>query len=286
MKIMNYMNLNQHSAQLSFRMDRTQSFTNIYHAHQGMELLYVHQGHGQVIVNQQISQLGPGSLVFFRPYQLHRLQMELGPEDSYVRSLFVFEPSELERYIAPFPSLRSFFHRLLSDPLEQQVITGLPQPSIERLFEDWNERMAMVSPKHEIEEKMLFLISFLQFLKFHRGAGKQEEPLEVRKASVAERVMQWVEEHYMEEFHLKKLAEEVHLTPNHVSAVFSRSVGTSISEYLTARRIRQACLLLRTSDLSVQEVGQAVGLSNAAYFCSLFRKNVGVTPYRYKRAND
>lgn len=87
----------------------------------------------------------------------------------------------------------------------------------------------------------------------------------------------------MEEFQLDVLAHAVHLSPNHVSAAFRQSVGTSITEYLTARRIRQACWLLRTSDVSVQEVGQSIGLSNFPYFCQLFKKHVGLTPYKFKR---
>ncbi len=90
----------------------------------------------------------------------------------------------------------------------------------------------------------------------------------------------------MEAFDLKRVAAAVHLTPNHVSAVFRRTVGSSITEYLTARRIRQACVLLRTTALSVQEVCRAFGLSNCAYFCGLFKKHVGLTPYCYKRHFD
>jgi AraC family transcriptional regulator of arabinose operon len=115
MKIMNYMNLNQYPVQLSFVKDRTHEFVDIYHAHQGMELLYVHQGYGRVIVNQQIIELASGSLMCFRPFQLHRIQMDIKPDAPYVRSLFVFEPSVLDGYLGPFAALQSYFHRLWKD---------------------------------------------------------------------------------------------------------------------------------------------------------------------------
>ncbi|WP_199616365.1 AraC family transcriptional regulator [Paenibacillus alkalitolerans] len=287
MKILNYLNLYRHPVYLSFMRDRTRDFVDIYHAHQGMELLYVHEGQGQVIVNQQIFELTPGSLFYFRPFQLHRINMKLVPDSRYIRTLFVFEPSVLERYVAPFASLRTFFHRICQEPLDQpQVLFGLPQQKIHRLLEDYQERMEETSEEHRLEEQMLFLIAFLHLLKAHEGPRQRKHPPQVRKSSVAERVMKWVENHYMEEFALKQIADEVHLTPNYVSAVFRQEVGTSITEYLTARRIRQACWLLKTSDLPVQEIGRMVGLTNNSYFCNLFKKQVGLSPYRYRRSND
>ncbi|RKN84088.1 AraC family transcriptional regulator [Paenibacillus ginsengarvi] len=284
MKIMNYLNLNHHPVHLSFVKDRTLEFNEIYHAHQGIELLYVHEGSGQVIVNQRIFELSPGSLVYFRPFQLHRVQMKLESQSPYVRSLFVFEPSELGRYLAPFHSLRTFFQRLWQVPLESQLFVGLPRLTLDNLFEEHRERMLKMPDDLLLEEQMLFLIALLQILKAHEEPGPQTTPPPIRKSSVSERVMKWVEEHYAEPFELERVASDIHLTPTHISAVFRQTVGTSITEYLTARRIREACWLLKTTDRSVQEIGQAIGLTNFSYFCNLFKKHVGLSPYKYKHA--
>lgn len=289
MRIMNYLNLNQHPVQLSFAKDRTDEFVEIYHAHQGMELLYVHEGYGSVIVNQQIFELAPGSLICFRPFQLHRIQIKLPPGGRYIRSLMVFEPTELERYLAPFTTLQSFFHQLWKDPLAEQVIQDLPQERMLQLLEEYRHRIGQAVPERMLEEEMLFLVALLHFVFTQvetRNAKGLQPALHAagkQTSTVAEKVMEWIEEHYMEEFQLDALAKTVHLSPNHLSATFKHLVGTSITEYLTARRIRQACWLLRTSDSTVQEVGQAIGLSNFPYFCQLFKKHVGLTPYRFKR---
>lgn len=287
MRILNYMNLYSHPVQLSFLKDRTDEFVDVYHAHQGMELLYVHEGNSQVIVNQQIVKLAPGCLFFFRPFQLHRIQLKLAPESRYIRSLFVFEPSKLDEYLAPFASLRSFFHRLWKEPLEQaQVFEGLPQETFRSMFESCRERMANTQPELQLEEEMLFLVSLLHQLKPFEAPKQRKDPLQIRSSSIAERVMSWVEQHYKDEFDLKRLADDIHLTPNHVSAAFRLKAGTSITEYLTARRIRQACWLLKMSDLSIQEVGQAIGLTNSSYFCNLFKKHVGLSPNRYRHSES
>jgi len=284
MKIMNYMNLNQYPVQLSFSRNRTDEFTDIFHAHQGMELLYVHEGHGSVVVNQQIIEQSPGCLVFFRPFQLHRIQMNIGPGSPYIRSLFVFEPSVLDGFLAPFASLQSFFRQMWKGPATPQIFTGLPQESVERLLREHRQRMSAAAPEELLEEQMLFLVALLQLLKSCGGPIPHTVSPAKAKSAAAELVMEWIEEHYMEHFQLERLAKAVHLSPNHVSAVFRQTVGATITEYLTARRIRQACWLLKTSDMTVQEIGLSVGLSNFSYFCQLFKKHVGVSPYRFKKS--
>ncbi|TVY08700.1 AraC family transcriptional regulator [Paenibacillus cremeus] len=284
---MNYMNLNQHPVQLSFYKDRTHEFVEVFHAHQGMELLYVHEGSGTAIVEQQIFDLMPGTLIYFKPFQLHRIRINVGPEQPYIRTLFVFEPAVLDEALAPFPSLRTFFQTLWKDPLAPQILHSPAPDQTDALLRSYLPRLTQTQtqPSLLLEEQLLFLTAYLHHWK-HIGfadAGSKR-PAAARKASsTAEKVMEWIEVHYMEPFELDRLAHEVHLSPNHVSAVFRQSVGSSITDYLTARRIRQACWLLKTTDLSVQEIGLAVGLGNFSYFCQLFKKHVGITPNRFKQ---
>lgn len=288
MKILNYMNLNQHPVQCSFMVDRTRQFVEIYHAHQGMELLYVHEGAIRIIVNQQIYDVKPGNLVFFRPFQLHRIIMKTEAGASYVRSLFVFEPAVLEGFLAPFPALQHFLQRLWTAPWQHQVFQQLPQEDTLRRLADYRDRISRASPSLLLEEQMLCLIGLLRHLR------DWEEPLPLplqltatlqpQGSLVAEQVMNWLEEHYMEPFQLGQLAQAIHLSPNHISAAFRQAVGTTITEYLTACRIRQACLLLKAGNASVEEIGRAVGLQNSSYFCQLFKKHVGLSPYRFRRS--
>lgn len=286
MKLMNYMNLNIHPVQLSFRRDRTHEFAEVYHAHQGMELLFVHSGGGTIIVEQQILALAPGSLYCFKPFQLHRIRLQLAPGEPYIRSLFVFEPAVLSAALAPFASLRGFFDRLWKDPLAPPSLAPMPGEAMELLLRLHEPRLKTAAGERLLEEQLLFLTAFLHGCRAAAEASADpgvRPPSPLREPSaVAERAMAWIETHYMEPFRLEALARDVHLSPNHVSATFRRAVGSSLTEYLTARRVRQACWLLQTTDLGVQQIGQSVGLDNFSYFCQMFKKHVGVTPHRFR----
>ncbi|MNC23701.1 Bifunctional transcriptional activator/DNA repair enzyme AdaA [compost metagenome] len=284
MKILNYLNLNQHPVQCSFRVDRTRQFSEIYHAHQGMELLFVHEGSIRVVVNRQIFDLTAGNLVVFRPFQLHRVIMRTEPGGAYIRTLLVFEPGELGERLEAFPALRQFLHRLWKEPLQQQVFQSLPLERTVDKLEEYRERMEHAEPAELLEEQMLCLADMLGHLKRHEEPDMLNRLPPPQGSQVAEQVMEWLEAHYAEPFQLELLAQAVHLTPNHVSAAFRQAVGSTITDYLTAVRIRQACLLLRTGDKSVEEIGRGVGLQNTSYFCQMFRKHVGLSPHRFRRS--
>lgn len=81
---------------------------------------------------------------------------------------------------------------------------------------------------------------------------------------------------------LNRVAKEVNISPNYLSAVFSQEMGTTFVEYLTAKRMEKARELLRSSDLRSGEIATAVGYKDSHYFSFLFKKTQGCTPRDYR----
>jgi hypothetical protein len=50
------------------------------------------------------------------------------------------------------------------------------------------------------------------------------------------------------------MADDIHLSKSYASRIFQQETGSSITDYVTARRLKQAYLLLETTTLSVEEV--------------------------------
>ena len=95
--------------------------------------------------------------------------------------------------------------------------------------------------------------------------------------------VRYIDEHYRcEDISLNRVAKEVDLSPNYLSAVFSQEMGTTFVEYLTAKRMEKARELLRHSDLRSGEIAAAVGYKDSHYFSFLFKKTQGCTPRDYR----
>jgi len=97
------------------------------------------------------------------------------------------------------------------------------------------------------------------------------------------RVTDYVEEHLADNVLLSQLAEVARLSPFHFSRAFKQSFGLPPLRYVTGRRIERAKSLL-AGDISVTQVGLAVGFGETSSFTTAFRRHTGVTPTAFRRS--
>lgn len=64
---------------------------------------------------------------------------------------------------------------------------------------------------------------------------------------------------------------------------FNERAGVTVMDFLTQIRMTIACDLLRRTQRSAAEIGEAVGYQSEAAFGKAFQQSVGVTPGRYRR---
>ncbi|BBY64343.1 helix-turn-helix transcriptional regulator [Mycolicibacterium helvum] len=81
---------------------------------------------------------------------------------------------------------------------------------------------------------------------------------------------------------LRDVARELGLTPGHLTTVVRRRTGRTVGEWIVERRMGQARILLRDTDLSITEVSRRVGIADAGYFGRVFLRNHGVSPRQWR----
>ena len=69
-----------------------------------------------------------------------------------------------------------------------------------------------------------------------------------------------------------------------VSRLFKEATGMGFKDYITSRRLKHACHLLKTTSLSVNAIATECGFERIAYFSTIFKNEYGVAPSVY-RAN-
>lgn len=82
--------------------------------------------------------------------------------------------------------------------------------------------------------------------------------------------MWWIEKHLDYEIRLGKMTADVHLSKSYASRIFHQETGSSITDYVTARRLKQDYLLLQTTTLWVEEIGRRAGFPNGCISSSYF----------------
>ena len=64
-----------------------------------------------------------------------------------------------------------------------------------------------------------------------------------------------------------------------------RTLGKSAKEYIMDVVFEEACLRLRFTDTSVEEVSETLGFETSTYFIRSFGKRYGVTPLQYRKSS-
>ncbi|MDF2925585.1 MAG: AraC family transcriptional regulator [Paenibacillaceae bacterium] len=268
-----------------YRSETVNSAFHKFHSHQGLQFLYIHEGFGTIIIDGHIYQAQPGMLLVFQPYQLHRISMNSRSNGRYIRTVFSCEPGNYDDQLKPLGSLHEFFRFLWKGKLPVQAVAGLSEDDpVVRLFQYLHLQLEKTGEREGVTETTVFLINLLHQLRFRSPFADQlpkgEHPQ--RELHHVENIMQWVEVHYRQPFDLDLLAAELHLSPTYLSRLFRSRTGSSITEYMTAYRIHKACFLLRGSDYSVERITEEVGYGNTSYFCQLFKRQVGISPYQFR----
>jgi transcriptional regulator GlxA family with amidase domain len=93
----------------------------------------------------------------------------------------------------------------------------------------------------------------------------------------------WLQNHYQDLLRVDDLADRFGMSVRSLNRRFRAAAGRTPLQYLQRIRIDQAKALLKQSNLTITEVGYAVGYQDPSYFAGLFKKQCGITPVEYRQ---
>ena len=96
------------------------------------------------------------------------------------------------------------------------------------------------------------------------------------------RAQEWLHENFHRTFPLESPARRVGMSLRNFVRRFKEATGDSPLMYLQKLRIAAARRLLENNHRSVQEISDAVGYQDVAFFRQLFQRHTGVSPSGYR----
>lgn len=95
----------------------------------------------------------------------------------------------------------------------------------------------------------------------------------------------YINANYSRDIRLTDIANGSHVSKEHLSRLFKKETGQTITEYIAIARVNKAAEMLKSTNLSVAEISEFVGYSDNNYFVKVFKKYYKMTPSDYKRNN-
>ncbi|NDO79873.1 AraC family transcriptional regulator [Citrobacter sp. NCU1] len=259
--------------------DTTVSFSRLFantvryhHWHQCLEILYVEEGFGVVIVDNRHYTMRPGRLFFFPPFTLHKVMVDEQAVAIYRRTIIHLDHHAILKTLRDFPQAQQRLQKLSRRGGEAWVVdVAHSHPHVVHLFNCYQ-------PPLNSENIASLLIGLFAML------PGDDDGAPGNRHGIASLVMFWLDENYQHKFTLDALAQELGKSRSYVSRKFHAEMGEKIHDYLNTLRLRKACERLLHSEDSVREIAARVGFSDVTYFISAFKKGIGETPLQYRKA--
>jgi len=82
---------------------------------------------------------------------------------------------------------------------------------------------------------------------------------------------------------LEKVANNVNLSPSHLSFLFKKKTGFSIIEYFNHLKIQKVCQYLLFTNMRIREIALEIGFLDPYYLSRVFTKIIGMSPNQYRK---
>ena len=101
-------------------------------------------------------------------------------------------------------------------------------------------------------------------------------------APIILKVLDYLHNHYKEDFSLNDLCERFHVSKSYLSSSFARATNTTIFQYKLSLQLEEAKRLCRETRFSYDKIAEMTGFSSGNYFRLIFKKHEGQTPNQHR----
>ncbi|WP_026999139.1 helix-turn-helix transcriptional regulator [Eisenibacter elegans] len=96
-------------------------------------------------------------------------------------------------------------------------------------------------------------------------------------------VFKYIKENLGGDLSNKVLANVANISEDYVGQYFKKLTNINPQDYIEYQRMEHAVHLLRTTDMSIRDIGQEVGYKDTAYFCRRFKMMFGIPAGKMRR---
>ncbi|MDO4649036.1 MAG: AraC family transcriptional regulator [Eubacteriales bacterium] len=258
------------------RWKMTYGIDDYMHFHNVLEIGICREGTGKLVYANEEKEYKAGDISIIPRNIAHSTKSDY----SWWEYIFIDAKAILDRFLWDQAKTHNWSEKINSRTLlireETHVVL---KDIIESMFrESKTEEVYRTQTMIALAMELLFLIArenreFTQMIDI--DFKQQDETIR--------EVMDYMDRHFAEDLTISEIAGVIGISETHFRRLFRQIVNMTPMDYLNMLRVRNACNLLLTTDMSVEIIAERSGFLTPSTFNRNFKRYLGTTPLQWKK---
>lgn len=234
---------------------------------------------GEIYINDEKYNISTGTAVYLPPGTRYRF--DFACENQFEMIVLDFDLDDSNAHITESLgtateenfAVQKVISCILPPELSSPIVKAVPQ--IGRMLLKCTENFLQRQEFYREISSALLKMSLIECIKESAKSGKHTD--------VCEGVAEYVRNNYKRcSLTNEEIADKMGYHPYHLSRIVKEGTGKTLHSYIMDYRIRIAQDLLMTTDYDMERISWETGFSSSAYFIKIFKREMGITPKKYR----
>ncbi len=242
---------------------------NIFHYHLEYELYFVEEGTRNILIDDKLKTIKKNDVALIKSNVIHHTS-----GNSCTRTIV---------YIS-----KNYLKRFFTDKTIKKLLDCFSKETVSLSPEDFAVCKKMLTKiQNEFYENPKDNNSFITLANLLLLLGDPEKDIsnfsEPDKKNLLTNILSYVNKNYQTIRSLDDISNKFFITKFHLCRIFKEKTGATINTYINKLRLKKACELLQTTDLSAVSIAETCGFNSPIYFSQSFKKAFGMSPITYRK---
>lgn len=119
-----------------------------------------------------------------------------------------------------------------------------------------------------------------------RGREKRIHSGKTNSGYAIYHTLRYIDREYINIKNVKSVSDALSYSEYYLSHLFKEKLGVSIKEYIIEKKLKNAALLLKTTEMSVGEIAEYLNFATHHTFSQAFKRYYKMSPSEYKRSDS
>lgn len=129
-------------------------------------------------------------------------------------------------------------------------------------------------------------VDSMKTLIHHVASNMVRDEGQIDQKAIVQKIKAYIGNNLDKELRRDDIVNQVHLNADYLTRIFKKETGSTVKEYITSEKMKEAKRLLRTTQLPVSFIAAKLGYCNFSHFSYTYRKVMGYTPQEERHEQE